>query len=195
MGARPARSHLLDVTRSVRFAEAVDVFAEAAIGSERLLLTPLGAGDAEEMVEVLADPGLHQFIGGRPATLAELRTRYAALAAGSPRPQELWRNWVVRRRADGQPVGTVQATLIRRRDGWTAQVAWVVGVAWQRQGFAAEAARALVGWLERGGVHEIVAHVHPDHAASERVAARAGFEPTDDLVDGERVWRRAAGDG
>jgi RimJ/RimL family protein N-acetyltransferase len=172
-----------------------DVFAEAAIGTERLLLTPLVQGHADEMVEVLADARLHQFIGGRPATLAELRTRYAALAAGSPRPDELWRNWVVRRRADAQPVGTVQATLIRGHDGWAAQVAWVVGAAWQRQGFAAEAARALVDWLDRGGAREIVAHIHPDHAASERVAARAGLRPTDDLVDGERVWRRIAGDG
>jgi RimJ/RimL family protein N-acetyltransferase len=174
---------------------AVDAFAEAAIGTERLLLTPLVPGDADAMVGVLADPRLHEFVGGRPATLAELRARYARLAAGSPRPDELWRNWVVRRRADAQPVGTVQATLARHHDGWTAQVAWVVGMAWQRQGFAAEAARALVGWLERGGVREIVAHVHPDHAASARVAMRAGFQPTDERVDGEQVWRRVAGGG
>jgi RimJ/RimL family protein N-acetyltransferase len=171
----------------------MDVFAEAAIGTERLLLTPLVPGDADGMVEVLADPRLHQFIGGHPATLAELRARYARLAAGSPRPDELWRNWVVRRRTDAQPVGTVQATLTRHHDGWTAHVAWVVGVAWQRQGFAAEAARALVAWLVRGDVREIVAHIHPDHVASERVAVRAGFQPSDDLVDGERVWRVAGG--
>src|SRR5206468_710450 len=103
----------------------VDAFAEAVIGTERLLLTPLGVQDADELVGVLDDPRLHRFIGGRPASLAELRARYARLTAGSPRPGELWRNWVVRRRADLRPVGTVQATLTRRRAGWTAHVAWV----------------------------------------------------------------------
>ena len=47
----------------------MSAFAEATIGTERLLLTPLRIADADEMVDVLADPRLHQFIGGRPATL------------------------------------------------------------------------------------------------------------------------------
>jgi RimJ/RimL family protein N-acetyltransferase len=163
------------------------------IGTERLLLTPLGAGDADEMAEVLADPALHRFIGGRPATRDELRTRYAEMAAGSSDPGEVWRNWIVRRRADAQAVGTVQATLYRHQGSWRAHVAWVVGVPYQRQGYAAEAARALVGWLAGRDVHEVVAHVHPDHAASARVARRAGLEPTDDRVDGEVVWRGLTG--
>ena len=119
---------------------------------------------------MLADPRLREFIGGRP--------------------DELWRNWVVRRRADAQPVGTVQATLSRRDAGWSAAVAWVVGVPYQGQGYAAEAARALVAWLADRDVGEVVAHIHPDHAASAGVARRAGLRPTGDLVDGEVVWRR-----
>lgn len=159
------------------------------IGTERLLLAPLRPEDADEMVEVLADPRLHEFIGGRPATLEELRERYALLAAGSGRPDEVWRNWIVRRRADARPVGSVQATLVRRRGGWTATIAWVTGAAWQRQGFASEAAIGLIGWLRRQRVHEVFAHIHPDHEASRRVAMRAGLEPTNAEVDGERVWR------
>jgi RimJ/RimL family protein N-acetyltransferase len=167
----------------------VSAFAEATIGTERLLLTPLGPQDADEMVEVLADPRLHQFIGGRPATLAELRTRYATLTAGPARPDEVWRNWIVRRRADSRPVGTTQATLTRHHGSWMAEIAWVIGVPFQHQGYAAEAARALVGWLAGQDVGEIVAHIHPDHLASAEVAIRAGFQPTDDQVDGEQVWR------
>jgi RimJ/RimL family protein N-acetyltransferase len=162
----------------------------ATLDTERLLLAPLRPADADELVEVLADPGLHRFIGGRPATLQELRARYRTLAAGSGRAAELWWNWTVRRRADSRAVGTVQATLTRRDGGWSAEVAWVIGVAWQGQGYAAEAARALVAWLAAQGVEEIVAHVHPEHAASARVAARAGLRRTGELVDGEQVWRR-----
>ena len=157
------------------------------ITTERLKLEPLRVEDADEMVAVLDDERLHEFTGGRPATLGELRTHYARLLAGSPETDEVWLNWIVRRRSDSQPVGTVQATL--RNGGKTALVAWVIGVEWQKQGFASEAARALVDWLREQGVHQIAARIHPAHVASGAVAARAGLEPTEDEVGGEQVWR------
>jgi RimJ/RimL family protein N-acetyltransferase len=48
----------------------------------------------------------------------------------------------------------------------------------------------MVRWLESTGVGTITAHVHADHRASARVAARAGLEPTGDIEGGEVVWRR-----
>ena len=157
------------------------------LATARLELAPLVVGDADELVDVLGDPALHAFIGGRPSTLAELRQRYARLVAGSPDPAVAWLNWTVRRTADRQPVGTVQATV----QGRAASVAWVVGTAWQGQGYATEAARGLLAWLASQGLEEVEAHVHPDHHASAAVAARAGLVATDELVDGERVWRLA----
>ena len=47
----------------------------------RLDLSPsAGVADADEMVAVLADPALHEFTGGQPATLDELRDRYRSWA-------------------------------------------------------------------------------------------------------------------
>jgi RimJ/RimL family protein N-acetyltransferase len=171
----------------------VDDLAEASIWTERLVLRPLRVADAGELAGVLGDPALHEFIGGRPDSPEELRRRYAAMVAGPGRPGELWRNWVVRRRADAAAVGTVQATLTRHAEGWKAEVAWVVGVPWQGRGYATEATRALVGWLVESGVGEIIAHVHPDHVASAGVAAAAGLVATAGLVEGERVWRYRGG--
>jgi RimJ/RimL family protein N-acetyltransferase len=150
---------------------------------------PLRVEDADEMAAVLRDERLYAFTGGRPPALAELRENYARLVAGSSDPDEVWFNWIVRRRSDSQPVGTVQATLVTREGQKTAYVAWVIGVEWQSQGFASEAARALVGWLRCRRVEVVVALIHPDHRASATVAVRAGLEPTDDEVDGETVWR------
>ena len=45
--------------------------------SERLALGPLRVEHADEMAPLLDDPALHTFIGGKPASLQELRTRYA----------------------------------------------------------------------------------------------------------------------
>jgi RimJ/RimL family protein N-acetyltransferase len=120
---------------------------------------------------------------------AWLRDRYARLVAGSSDPYEVWLNWIVRRRSDTQPIGTVQATLTTRDGQSTANVAWVIGVDWQNQGFASEAARALIEWVRQHGADDVIACIHPDHQASAVVAARAGLRPTDEQRDGEQVWR------
>jgi RimJ/RimL family protein N-acetyltransferase len=162
----------------------------ATIVTERLSLTPLRPEDADEMFEVLDDERLHEFTGGRPATLVELRDRYARLAAGSGSPDEEWLNWTVRLRSDAQPVGAMQATIAD--GGRVAHVAWVIGVDWQNRGLASEAARALVDWLWQRGAREIVANIHPDHRASAAVAGRVGLAETDEEADGETVWRARA---
>ena len=74
-------------------------------------MTALAVGDAEEMATVLGDPRLHEFIGGTPATLDELRERYRRLAAGSGDPAERWLNWTIRTTDAGTAVGTMQATI------------------------------------------------------------------------------------
>jgi RimJ/RimL family protein N-acetyltransferase len=153
----------------------------------RLDLDPLRAEDADEMVDVLGDASLYTFTGGEPLAADDLRARYERLAVGhSADGSEEWHNWILRRRSDGQAIGTVQATLTR--SGRTAEIAWVVGVEWQGQGLASEAAQGLLTWLEQRGVEEVTAHVHPDHAASEKVAARAGLSPTETFHEGERLW-------
>ena len=158
--------------------------------TDRLLLTPLHVDDAAEMVDVLADPALHEFTGGEPATLDDLRDRYRSWAAGSGRDMERWLNWIVRRHGDGAAIGIVQATVMNPDDDPVALVAWTIGVGWQRQGYATEATVALVEWLVDHGVGSIVAHIHPDHSASANVATRAGLRSTSEVVDCEVVWRR-----
>ncbi|RVX46068.1 RimJ/RimL family protein N-acetyltransferase [Nonomuraea polychroma] len=147
-----------------------------------LVLLPLRPEHADEMAVVLSDPDLHLFTGGAPLTVRELRARYERLVAGPSG----WRNWVVWSREERCLVGYVQATI----DDGTAEVAWVIGTPWQGRGLARAAAEALVGRLVRQGIGTIVAHIHPDHAASAAVAASAGLRPTDRWNDGEVRWER-----
>ena len=155
----------------------------------RLRLVPLRIEDAAEMVHVLGDPELYAFTGGGPPSVDDLRDRYRYQVVGwSPDGREAWHNWIVRTQDLDEAVGFVQATITD--GGRVADIAWVIGVPWQGNGFATEAARAIVAWLEVRGAATVTAHVHPDHVASERVAARAGLAVTDAVEDGERVWRR-----
>jgi RimJ/RimL family protein N-acetyltransferase len=152
------------------------------------VLVPLAAEDADELCDLLDDERLHEFIGGRPESRLELHDRFVLLAAGSPRAGETWMNWVVRRRFDSQAVGTVQTTVRTVGGRKVARLGWMIGVEWQSQGFASEAASALVKWVRRQSVDEIGANIHPDHRASEVVAGRAGLRQTEAEFEGERVW-------
>ena len=169
-------------------------FADAqTLQTERLVLAPLRAIDADEMCVVLAEMSLHEFTGGRPHTLDELRARYKRLARGhSDDGAQRWLNWIVRLGDDESAAGTVQATVSGVGEERVASVAWVIGVPWQKRGFASEATRAIVAWLTAQGITRITANIHTKHEASEKVATRAGFAATDELVDGERVWRLRA---
>lgn len=149
-------------------------------------LVPLTADHAVELAPLLDDTCLHRYIGGQPLSLLALTERYRKLEAGAPPDsEERWMNWVIRRSADEKAVGTAQATL----RGDTAHVAWVVARRWQGLGYAREAARAVVAWLKTRHGLTVVANIHPEHVASERVARSAGLTPTDEWVEGERVWR------
>jgi RimJ/RimL family protein N-acetyltransferase len=169
-------------------ARATGVTVAEPISTGRLTLVPLGVQHADEMAGVLADPALYAFTGGAPPGPQALRSRYERWAAGSPEPGVSWCNWVVRLRDTGCLVGTVQATIIAG-DPPTAEVAWVIGTAWQGRGIATEAARALLAWLGQRSVRTVIAHINPDHQASAAVAAAAGLTPTDQWQDGEIRWR------
>jgi RimJ/RimL family protein N-acetyltransferase len=160
------------------------------IVTARLELVPLRVADADEMAGVLADPGLFAYIGGRPPTREEIAERYTAQVRGhSPDGTEAWLNWIVRERPGGAATGFIQATITGSVEGRIAEIAWLIGTPWQGRGYATEAAGAVVHRLSDDGVGMIVAHVHPDHAASATVAARVGLEPSEVFVDGERQWR------
>ena len=163
--------------------------AAPPLDTARLLLVPLTMVDADEMAVVLGNPRMHEFTGGRPLPADELRERYVRLAVGrSADGTERWCNWIVRSRPGGEAVGCIQATIPAQ--GGSGHLAWEIGVPWQGRGFASEAAAEVSGWLLAAGVTSFTAHIHPDHAASSRVAARLGLAPTSEVIDGEVVWRR-----
>jgi RimJ/RimL family protein N-acetyltransferase len=162
---------------------------EQVVVSERLRLEPLSMRHVDALFPVLDDPALHRFIGGDPRTARELARWIEKI--GTPPAGERWINWVVLRRDDGEVVGTVQATLV----GEEASIAWVTGTEFQGHGYAKEAAARMVEWLRaESGVTRLQAEIHPDHLASQAVARSLGLEPTDEIDDGEVVWRSPATD-
>ena len=137
------------------------------------------------MVAVLADVRLYTFIGGSPPGEAELSNTYARLLAGSPHVDEEWANWIIRLKDTSEPIGYVQATVTDDR----AELAWLVGVAWQGRGYAKEAAAAVQTWLGSRGIERYGAHIHPEHVVSNGVARAIGLEPSGVFdAEGEMIW-------
>ncbi len=154
-----------------------------SIITDRLTLTPLHASDAAEMGAVLSDRDLYTFMGGEPPTLDQLQELYRRQSAGCPRDDETWHNWVIR--LDGTAIGYVQATVL----GGVADLAWVVASPWQGLGYGTEASKAMRDWLAGRGVARFSAHIHPDHTASNAVAANLDLRPTGQVDDdGEMIW-------
>ncbi len=158
------------------------------IVDHRLMLVPLSVMDAPEMVHLLADESLYTFTGGHGPDLEELRERYARQVAGPESGEEVWLNWIVRLVDSDEAVGFVQATVT----GDAADLAWLIGVEHQGEGYASQAAEALDEWLVSQGIEHFTAHIHPDHGASQRVAQRIDLEDSGVAdEDGELIWSRS----
>jgi RimJ/RimL family protein N-acetyltransferase len=163
----------------------------APLDTERLLLEPIRADHADGMFEGLREPSLYDYQTDEPPRdLASLRERYARLATGrSPDGAFHWLNWILVRRDGGGTAGYVQATV--RNDRSSAEVGYLVLVAHQRRGFAAEAVAAMIRHLFRAGVRELHAVIDVRNRASLALIERLGFIRTktrqsDDVIGGVR---------
>jgi RimJ/RimL family protein N-acetyltransferase len=154
------------------------------IASERSVLVPLRSTDADELVGLLEEAHLREWLSAQD--VRELRARFSAWETRrSPDDAELWLNWVVRELSDGRALGWVQATV----RGETASVAYALLPAERGAGTASDAVRTLVRWLhDRLGVTTVTAEIDEANAASARVAVAAGFERTIHRAGDEVVW-------
>ncbi len=156
--------------------------------TERLLLVPMTESDAAELYRLLWPRDSEVPDEDRPPPrLEDLRTRIRRWERRrSPDGAEVWLNWTLRLKRDQTVVGRMQATVTER---W-ADMAWVIGRRFRKQGYATEAARCiaacLVGYFK---VNEIRATIHPDNTASQRVATNVGMRRTGERTsDGDEVW-------
>ena len=168
---------------------------EPAIVTKRLVLSRIARDDVDELVAMLLNPVLYDFIGGAPASATAAGDRVARWLRGSTDPDVLWVNYVARRRDDGRLVGLAQATVSRESESnyGTCEVAYLIDPPAQRRGLGTEMMSGFCVELHET-LHpaEFTANIHPGHTASEAVAKALGLVPTDERVDGERVWRATA---
>jgi RimJ/RimL family protein N-acetyltransferase len=155
----------------------------------RLVLKPHTPHDFEEAAAMYGDADVMAQIGVGPSTREESWHRLLRYLAHWPVMG--FGHWVVRDRDHGRYLGEVGLMESRRAtrpafEG-TPEAAWAFMPAVQGQGYAAEAAAAMLRWSDGQGIARTVAMIAPTNAASIRLAARLGYAHA-----GEVVYRDAS---
>ncbi|MCY7301747.1 MAG: GNAT family N-acetyltransferase [Thermoleophilia bacterium] len=175
-----------------------DLLTSVRLETERLGLRPPVPDDADAVAELLADPEVMRFIGGRvvprddvPQVIERWLARWAANRMGP---------FMLERLDDGLLVGRCgilvwdprdwrQSTLADAGEFAQPELGWALARTHWGRGYATEAARAVGNWARTDRrVGSLVSIIAPENIASSRVAERLGARP------GETVHLPDAGD-
>lgn len=143
--------------------------------TERLTLRMLHESDLDAYAEMCGDAEVMRYIGdGKPMDRG-LAWRNLAMMLGhwTLRGYGLW---AAEERSSGVLVGRVG---FWRPEGWPDfEIGWMLRRSYWGRGYATEAARAALryAFTEMGRPH-VISLIHPDNAASVRVAERVGERP------------------
>lgn len=150
--------------------EAPDV---PVLHTPRLMLRPIIDADASGLHTAYGDPEAMRFWDSLPSRdTAETAARIRQSLSADPTWHAMY---AVLLRDSGTFIGAVNYHL---RQPWNRRFAigWILARHWWGQGFAAEAATAL---LDHGfaalETHRVEAHIEPDNTASIRLATHLGF--------------------
>ena len=141
------------------------------IRSERLFLRPAWPEDWEELLAVIADEAIVRNLARAPWPYGP---DHARDFAARPQDKRL-PNFFVSTASNGELIGSVG--LGRDDDGGTELGYWIARPHWGN-GYAPEAARAVLRLARTLGHRRIVAGHFIDNPASGRVLAKVGFRPT-----------------
>ncbi len=156
-------SQLLSTATTVRPVE---------LETERLSLLPLSGEHLPFLAQIYADADVNRYIGGEKLDLASTAQQITAF-------QAVWQergygHSAVLHRKSGRFLGRVG---LHPWPQWNeVEVGWVLARSAQGHGYASEAAASWITYAFGAlGIARLTAVIHPDNAASQRVAARLGF--------------------
>lgn len=148
------------------------------LSGKSVRLLPLLASHAAALFPLLSDEELWRFTESRPPiSLDSLRERYERLEGRLGPNGDLWLNWAIERRADGQIAGFVQATV----RGKKAEIGYALGRSFWGQGLARDSTSAMLGFLRRSlHIRALHAFVDSRNSSSRRLLEHLGFRTVDE---------------
>lgn len=142
--------------------------------TERLVLRPLVAADVDDVLAWMGDPEVARYQLYEPRSRAEVEEHVAKAAAATRLAEKGdWVEFAIER--DGRVIGLIYFT-ISSVDDRTGEIGWALTRAFQGEGYATEAARAVLD-LAFGelGLHRVTAELDPRNEASITLCLRLGM--------------------
>lgn len=139
--------------------------------TERLVLRMFRESDTDAYAEMLSDPEVMRFLGGKPLPRAEA-WRNMAMVLGHWHLRG-YGMWAVEEKATGEMVGRVGCWY---PEGWPGlEVGWTLRRRFWGRGYATEAARASINYaFDVLGRARVISLIAPENVNSIRVAERLG---------------------
>ncbi|KAI9132682.1 GNAT family N-acetyltransferase [Acaryochloris sp. CCMEE 5410] len=171
-----------------------------SLESQRLIYERVTRNHAKELEPILCDPKVYEHMDdGIGPTSDELLKAFTLREQGpsAHRHNETWVDYIVRDKASQIAIGRVEATVIEHR----AEVAYILGTAYWRQGYGSEALVWLQDFVqEQYSVREFWATVTPGNEASKHLLLKHSYveisnKPLPKLTsyeDGDWVFFRRA---
>jgi RimJ/RimL family protein N-acetyltransferase len=155
------------------------VNGRAIVETERLIVRALEPGDVEALAALWCDPAATAYLGGPRGFDAVCRTLRDDLTLPEQPAFDLWPTI---EKASGCVVGHCGLLDKEIADRTEIELVYVIAPAAWGRGFATEAGRAIRDHAVTVlGRQRLVALIHPDNAASERVAGKLGFRCEGDV--------------
>ncbi len=158
----------------VRLGNAMSIPRVGCITATRTALREVSAADLDDLIEINGDPEVTRFLpyetwSSASDASAWLQRMTGLAASGSAR------QLVIVRRTDSKVIGTV--LVFKYEEGsQRIELGYVLGRRHWRQGYAAEALRALIGHVfGEWGIRRIEAEVNPLNLASNALLRSLGF--------------------
>jgi RimJ/RimL family protein N-acetyltransferase len=162
--------------------ESALVSGSFAIETSRLRLRPFRETDLDDLARLNADPAVVRYLGsGKPLSRDETWRQIAAVVGH--RELRGYTALAIEDRASGAFLGRSGPWF---PEGWPMlEVGWVIDPRKQGEGIATEAGRASLDWCFANlEVDEVCSVIHPENAASARVAAKLGGRLDRRIEDG-----------
>jgi RimJ/RimL family protein N-acetyltransferase len=162
--------------------------------TERLLLRMFRESDLNDYAEMCGDPEVMRYLGDGQTMSREDAWRHMAMVLGHWHLRG-YGLWAVEERASGEMIGRIGCY---NPEGWPQlEVGWALRRCFWGRGYAIEGARASLrfAFTELNAEH-VVSVIHPQNAASIRVAEKLGerFERTAEVRGFEisiyGLWRK-----
>ncbi|WP_366938084.1 GNAT family N-acetyltransferase [uncultured Actinomyces sp.] len=160
--------------------------------TKRLHLETLHENHADEMFDVLRDPSIYQYMGGRLNTAEELRQQYKRQSSNWDGRPVSWHTWIIREKQTSTAIGYIQATL--NHTDRKAELAWVLSPLWTGKRYSSEATRRVMKELCDGGlVTTFTCTIDQRNAPSQHLAQSLGFTMSDPEPVDSQTWSLSLG--